>query len=886
MSAGKSIRIGSIIHLENELPNGGYLDARGWVTDKSVISQFQDERIRKFVSTHGSSCRSVGTGSWLVLSANGKSDGKPVVSGDKIHLLNMHPGSGYLDTFEWVDRLIPFQDFPMQIGVFATSTPKRDGGSTGTWTIWSAADKSGKQNDELFEDQSIYLENNFPNAGFLCTYGDMPVTKHPMFEDYTGQQRFVFTTTDKEKPDGSSKWKVGLSNLSGNLYRVQNRWGGEHIPWQEGGLFKIGNASEQPLIALNLTSNDQGKTLSGTAKYQGEPSKEVNLKATHQSQNVYLVEINQRDQTSQWLLGSRKHQKIIALAIESADEGDTLAGKITYAGESPVEIKASRGFTTARDDNKLLDDVLHPEWVSERTNKMEILIVANDKLLADHVVEMRGISTSKDTQPIYQLESKNKQRADEDLKQPDDQATSGQNTKPFELLDPDFQIQQLLNLQTLSHFLNYFSRYTLYELMKRSLRNHRTDEDEPVVPLHLFRRCFERIAADHAIIELATTQRRWNRGLEGNYLRAQAVELLILDKLALKAVVPFQHLLVDPLNITDDLAIITFLSEQTHIHLVPYTKQVILIGVNYDRVPPVAGIFDGKKFIGKNLYAFELMAIPHEVGHYVYQHGKLEGKTFLELSEKFEGNPYYRWCEELFADVYSCIVAGPLAAISMQALLMSIDRDRAWKDDEDHPTPVLRVFIFAEILRILHDIEEMAVDVGEVQPNRYEFSKVTNKLDQNWTEILKLWGYDHLGETSEERRFRPVRVYLHDKSDLRLDKIVNVTRVIKAIRPMIEEFATRLLAVAKFGDNEQPDNEGEKLSTRIPWSRTDQEETGIYNIEMHRIVNLNFAGEQFSYQAPNIQVDEALSDLSRPDERLQHYLKSWSDRGPHGWGNH
>lgn len=53
--------------------------------------------------------------------------------GSKIHLLNLQPGSGYLDTFEWVTLLQPFKDYApaMQMGVFTTSAAKRDGGLTG-----------------------------------------------------------------------------------------------------------------------------------------------------------------------------------------------------------------------------------------------------------------------------------------------------------------------------------------------------------------------------------------------------------------------------------------------------------------------------------------------------------------------------------------------------------------------------------------------------------------------------------------------------------------------------------------------------------------------------------------------------------------------------------
>ena len=51
--------------------------------------------------------------------------------------------------------------------------------------------------------------------------------------------------------------------------------------------------------------------------------------------------------------------------------------------------------------------------------------------------------------------------------------------------------------------------------------------------------------------------------------------------------------------------------------------------------------------------------VPHEVGHYVYHQARLDnsGATFADLSEAFQDNPYFRWCEELFADLVAPAVA-------------------------------------------------------------------------------------------------------------------------------------------------------------------------------------------------------------------------------------
>jgi hypothetical protein len=270
------------------------------------------------------------------------------------------------------------------------------------------------------------------------------------------------------------------------------------------------------------------------------------------------------------------------------------------------------------------------------------------------------------------------------------------------------------------------------------------------------------------------------------------------------------------------------------------------------------------------------MAIPHEVGHYVYELGRFpDGETFAELSLKFKDNPYYRWCEEIFADVYGCIVAGPLSALGLQALLVSIDKHRAWKDDEEHPTPALRIFILAEILRLIRKI------VFEVTRFQYfDYSNMTKKLDEDWTKILEQWGYVRV----EDGSGRPHRIYLPDSSGS-MDKIINVERVLETVRPMIVEFVTRLLREAQSKDRLQNDSDVD--STKIPWISQDNEKTQPYNEEMAKLSGRDFARIRMAQKSLfDVEVSEAaLGDLPA-EELLQWYLDNWDDRGPHGWGGH
>lgn len=55
-----------------------------------------------------------------------------------------------------------------------------------------------------------------------------------------------------------------------NKYVVENQWGGATAPWQPGGTWVIGSRNGQAVVALDVRSADQGKSLNGTTTYKGE----------------------------------------------------------------------------------------------------------------------------------------------------------------------------------------------------------------------------------------------------------------------------------------------------------------------------------------------------------------------------------------------------------------------------------------------------------------------------------------------------------------------------------------------------------------------------------------------------------------------------------------
>jgi hypothetical protein len=109
----------------------------------------------------------------------------------------------------------------------------------------------------------------------------------------------------------------------------------------------------------------------------------------------------------------------------------------------------------------------------------------------------------------------------------------------------------------------------------------------------------------------------------------------------------------------------------------------------------------------------DLLAIPHEIGHYVFWHGNQTGFVkpekplrqevwgwFDDASPKF--NPAYKdWAEELFADVYGCMVAQERIAHDFQELTRANADKKFFKNDGEHPIPLIRPRIYHRVLEKL-----------------------------------------------------------------------------------------------------------------------------------------------------------------------------------------
>lgn len=150
---GESLFYGRTYRLQNGYNNwkGGYLDTRGAGCDSNVYC----------VSTASTFDRDSGSGTWLILSGNGKANGQAVLPGDDVYLVNQYGSKAYLDT-----RNSGCNDNALCVSVASSSN--RDNGS-GTWKLLPNTGTS----TAITEGQSIHLLNGYQHfgGGFLDTRG-------------------------------------------------------------------------------------------------------------------------------------------------------------------------------------------------------------------------------------------------------------------------------------------------------------------------------------------------------------------------------------------------------------------------------------------------------------------------------------------------------------------------------------------------------------------------------------------------------------------------------------------------------------------------------------------------------------------------------------------
>lgn len=245
---------------------------------------------------------------------------------------------------------------------------------------------------------------------------------------------------------------------------------------------------------------------------------------------------------------------------------------------------------------------------------------------------------------------------------------------------------------------------------KNEPRLKRADNYPPALAM---RATVDQIAFDLNAYGSVLTQRRMAQG-DSPAAQKLVQTFSVTDRLAYAALYPA----LGRMNGRGQPTVLTYFQKSGFIRTIPYAD-VSLIGVPYTTVGEYASAGQLASELGN---ATDLLAIPHEVGHYVYRHalfsypaGRIENGRILTIMNRMHQNKeviqskrIHIWLEEIFADVYGVYVAGPVMVRDFQDLLSDNDPaafDPPGKNDQEdeHPHPAVRPFIYNHALRVLAD---------------------------------------------------------------------------------------------------------------------------------------------------------------------------------------
>ncbi|MCO5209673.1 MAG: hypothetical protein M9936_08260 [Caldilinea sp.] len=207
---------------------------------------------------------------------------------------------------------------------------------------------------------------------------------------------------------------------------------------------------------------------------------------------------------------------------------------------------------------------------------------------------------------------------------------------------------------------------------------------------------------------------------EGSSTPAGRATLALADSLALDAIeLAVRHGLVER------TVLLSYFQKSPTIRLIPYAPLAV-IGFDFSAT-------------GDNA---RLLAIAHETGHHVYRQitvnyaGNVDAQIEAAAAPAPDAGSWPAWLlawqEEIFADIYSALVAGPVAALGLQQIIQTGMRASLVNDDGDHPLDALRPEILHATLR--------AMAAQGPAARRKQLTAAADFLDQRWLEILAARG--------------------------------------------------------------------------------------------------------------------------------------------------
>ncbi len=391
----------------------------------------------------------------------------------------------------------------------------------------------------------------------------------------------------------------------------------------------------------------------------------------------------------------------------------------------------------------------------------------------------------------------------------------------------------------------------LFDDVNENQINYRisTDDGEGkiVEPEYIHSTVLDECTSDIDIVHQAFNQRRFVLNYSSDLKHIppafeQLKSLYAADQLGMDALVPAMK----AGYIEKETQVITHLQQRTEARMIPYYK-ALLVGMSYS-----VGTIES--------YGLEYLAIPHEIAHYLYWHGiiqsevdEVEDPTMHNILKirltRLESLDWRRdWLEELFADVYGCLIAGPVNVLGCQELLIGNADVVFHEDTDEHPIPILRPLMQSHILRLLAK-----------RTMRFDFAASLDELDKRWLATPRIYETTTVtGQNPLGRRYE-LKGLPHPLSGQEI--IDRLTPVFETILDLLQELIERI----------------------EPWSHNEPDILKLYlgfvekagevihspdhdlDIALKRLDLFNTLENVYSYRWGELTDDEFISQIRDPD---------------------
>ena len=273
-------------------------------------------------------------------------------------------------------------------------------------------------------------------------------------------------------------------------------------------------------------------------------------------------------------------------------------------------------------------------------------------------------------------------------------------------------------------------------------------------------------------------------------------------------------------------SILTYQAARVEIRILPYCETLLIgfpVTAFYSHTSLIDNVDEGEEPVNISdvmgaaediesvILSPSFLALAHEVGHKVFNHGfqniddeiKISLEQYvrhelqLQMAKKGRTLDDSRWIfsrlEEMFSDAYGCLIDGPVAVVGFKELMEKSRPAGLTGEDDEYPSAPLRPYIQTEMLRRMQEAyrwPEWVNDAADaIEAMWHEWVK------ENWSIwVRNQWPFGW--ENSEGEVIKGATYLIGDQKvtgQYILDELSDVIDVmVEALEPIADHIATRV----------------------------------------------------------------------------------------------